>query len=104
MHRTPNTSDPFIQATHHPPTLHPPQLLPARVPQQLRLLQHLLLFQVPDADRLLPPVDITSSDDWVTRWARGDVDFDLGMRGGEGGEEMGEELTGDGNLVWGGLL
>ena len=44
MHWAPYTPDPFIITLHHPPSFDPPQLLPTRIPQQLRLLQHLLLF------------------------------------------------------------
>jgi hypothetical protein len=91
MIRTPNTPNTLIDTFHRLRNL--PQLLPISIPQQLRLLQHLLLRQIPHTYRFFAAVDVGSFYDWVFAWARGDSDFDLRVCGGEFGERVAEEGT-----------
>lgn len=67
------------------------QLLPVRIPQQLRLQQDLLLLQIPYAHRLLAAVDVRPFDDRVFVRARRDGYFDLWVGCGEAGEGVFEE-------------
>lgn len=91
MIRTPNTPNTLINTLHGLRNL--PQLLPIRIPQQLRLLQHLLLRQIPHTYRFFAAVDVGPFYDWVFARARGDGDFDLRVCGGEFGERVAEEGT-----------
>lgn len=95
MKRIPNASNTLIQTPHNPPTLHALHLLPIRIFQQLRLLQYLLFLQIPHTDDFFPSVDVLSSYDRMVIASWGDVDLDLGVGAGEGGEKGGfEELAG----------
>ena len=94
MHRTPNAPNPLIVTCHHSPSLDPLQLLPTRVPKQLRLLQHLLLFYIPDANGFFSAVDVGTADDGMFVWAWRDAHFDLGVLGCKGGEDILEEGAG----------
>ncbi len=91
MIRTPNAPHTLIRTPHR--LDHPPQLLPISIPQQLGLLQDLLLLQIPHAHGLLPPVDVCPLDDRVPVRPWRDGDFDLWVRGCEAGERVAEEGT-----------
>jgi len=86
MIRAPNTPHTLIPTPHR--LRHSPQLLPTRIPQQLRLLQNLLLLQIPYTHGLFAPVDVRAFYERVFVRTRGDGDFDLGVRGGEGWERV----------------
>lgn len=96
MKRIPHPPDPLIQTPHYPPPLHPPHLLPIRIPQQLRLEQNLLLLQVPHAYHFFPAIDVRAPDYRMRVRARGDVDVDLRVGFCEGGDEGGAEECTDG--------
>ena len=103
MHGTPNPSDRFVLTLHHPASLDNPQLLPVRVPQQLRLLEHLFLFQVPDADGLFPTINVGAADDGMSAGTGRDAHLDLGVLGREFGEDELEESAawrGDEVSIW----
>jgi hypothetical protein len=61
-----------------------PILLARAVPQQLGLLPHTLILQVPDAYRPLGAVGVMCGDDGVAPWARAHGDFDLWVVAGKG--------------------
>lgn len=63
MVRTPNASNTLIRTEDRLHRLL--QLLPARLFQQVRLLQYLFLLQISDADGLLTAVDVVALDDRV---------------------------------------
>lgn len=48
-------------------------------------------IQITDTYRLFSAIDIFPPDDGVLIWTWRDVDLDLGIGGGEGGEEVCEE-------------
>ena len=81
MHWTPNTPYTLIQTGHHPSALHPPQFFPTRIPQQIRLFQHLMHLQVPHTNSLLPAINIGAANNGMSVWARRDVYLDLWMLG-----------------------
>ena len=74
MIRTPDASHTLIDTLHR--LRDPLILLPARISQQLRLLQNLVLLQIPHADRLLAPIDVVSDYDGVFAWSRRDYHLD----------------------------
>ena len=85
MVRGPNASHAGLLARHG--LVGALQLLSARVPQQLDLLQDLVGRQVPDANGLRPAVDVVAGDDGVLARSGRDGELDLGVGGGELGEE-----------------
>ena len=89
--RGPNTSHRLINTSNR--LLRSLVLLPARLPQQIRLHQHLVLLQIAHADRALAAVDVVALDQGMFMRTRGDTDFDLRVCGGEGAEVVQEELT-----------
>ena len=98
MEGIPHPSDALVQAAHHPAPLDPPHLLPVGVPQQLHLLQDLLLFEVPHAYDLFPAVDVRAPHYGMRVGSWGDVDDDLRMGLCERGEEWRAE---EGTVWWG---
>ena len=89
MIRTPHAPHTLIKTLHR--LRNSSQLLPIRIPQQLRLLQHLLLRQVPYTYRLFASVDISAFYDGVSARPGRYGDFDLGICGGEFVEGVAEE-------------
>lgn len=89
MERTPYASHTLLHTPHR--LRNPPQFLTTSIPQQPRLLLHLLLLQIPYTDRLLPPIDIMTYDNRVFTWTWRDGDFDLGVVQGEAGDGVTEE-------------
>jgi hypothetical protein len=89
MIRTPHAPHTLIYTLHGLRNLL--QLLPIRIPQQLSLLQHLLLCQISYTYRLFASVDVGPFYDGVSAWSRRNCDFDLGVCGGEFGEGVAEE-------------
>lgn len=89
MVRRPDASDTLVQTRDR--LLGPLQLLAAGLLEQVRLLQDLLLLQIPDADGLLTAIDVVTLDDWVLVRSRRDADLDLGVLLCEGGERVLEE-------------
>lgn len=74
MERTPNASDAGVLALHGLRPL--PNLLAARIPQNQGFLVDLGGFEVLDANRSCPAVDVCAFDDRVVVRSGGDVDFD----------------------------
>lgn len=79
--------------------MQPLELLSVGIAQQLDLLENLVGFHVAYANRLLLAVDVVSDGYWVLRGTRGDCEFDLGVGGGELGEEGLDEATAEGLVV-----
>ena len=75
------------------------QLIPAGLPQQVRLPQDLFGLEIPDADCLLTSVDILSLDYGVLVWPWRDSDFDLGVCFGEGGKSAFQEGTAEQSMI-----
>ena len=91
MQTTPHAPNTLIQTLHIPPTLDLPILLSTRIPQQHRLLEHLIDGQIPHANSLARRVYVMCADHRVRVRAWRDVNLDAGGRGREGGEARGEE-------------
>lgn len=91
MVRRPDTSDRVVDTLDR--LGNPLELLSARVPQQLNLLEDLQRLQVAHADGLLLAVDVVADYDGVLIGSRRHGDFDLGVCGGELGEDGLEEAA-----------
>lgn len=83
--RGPDASDTRLGAQNR--LVRPPQLLSAGIAQQFHLLQDLVWREVAHADGLRPTVDVVTDDDGVLAGSRGDGELDLGVGGGELGEQ-----------------
>lgn len=69
----------------------PLQLLPARISQQLGLLQYLSGLEIPYADSFMASVDVVSCYHRVPVGSGRDGNFDLGVGGGESRELVTDE-------------
>lgn len=85
MVRRPDASDTLVDTPHR--LAEPLVLLARRVPQQLDLLLYLVRVHVLHADRPRVAVDVVCADDGVLGRPWGDGHLNLGVCGGESGEE-----------------
>jgi hypothetical protein len=89
VQRTPNSPHALIHTRHRP--RHPLVLLPAIIPQQLRLSLNPLGRKIPHTDTLLSAVDVVGYYDGVLVGSWRDCDFDGWVAGSEGGESVAEK-------------
>lgn len=95
--RRPDTSDALLRAQDWLVRL--PQLLATGITQQLDLLHDLERRQISYANWLLASVDIVSNNDGMFARAGRDGELDLGVGGGELGEEGLDEAAGQDTLA-----
>ena len=99
MEWIPHPSHALIQASHHPASLDPLDLLSIRIPQQFCFLQDLLFLEIPDADDLFPAIDVGAPDYGMCIWSGGDVDDDLRVGFCERGDEWRAEECAE-RVLW----
>lgn len=93
MHWTPHPPDTLVH-THHILAADQLILAPRIAHEELRLLQYLLLLQVPHTHGLGPAVDVIRLEDGVVIRARGDAEFDAREAPRQRGQERrGEEVA-----------
>lgn len=89
--RTPHAPDTLVDTLHW--LGDPLLLLSTSIPENLRLLQYLLLLQTSHANGSLSAIDVVRYDNRVLSWAWGDGHFDLGVCGSEFCQVIAEEQT-----------
>lgn len=89
MIRTPNTSNTLVDTLHW--LRNPLQLLTTCIPEQLRLLQYLLLLEIPNTYSLLSTIDIMPYYDRVSPRPGRNNHLNLGICGGEFRQRIAKE-------------